>query len=620
MGKDSLIQAVEQYVRRRPTTGLEEYETKKFLDLAWLHALVLCDVARDVGGCNPLPTVRSISALTPLDYLSVFQSIHDAYLHHFQSGDVGEWLLAGGNIANVPKTLASFVTECVRGSNNPTDAVRRIMQIADFPLRIDLSGATSVISDLLEINATREHVPSAKLIDIARSYIDSEFIRVFVDNCIPSHGNGSVAFATPNGSRTRLLSLREKDEMLDTCCLKRMFHGTILEDAFSHYPNVMTMRDICPSQVLSVPKTWRKQRIVAIEDVTRMYAQQTVRSGLYAAIEHTFGRHVNFSRADLNADLARYGSMIHGTFATIDLSSASDSIGTTFVQHLFQSTPLWPVLDAVRTLAFETEEHRCYQSRIFATMGNAVCFPILTLVLCLICIEAGAEPTSCDFRVYGDDIVLPDSLVPNLYDLLAKYGFSVNSDKSYTSANAPFRESCGGEYFLGEDVSPVRISRKFAGLESRTWDNVIALIDLFNRSYDIMPFLRNELARVISNNFTLSFPFSPSGAVGLRSIDPKSAMSQYQRYWNVDYQRGEYEVQYFRRISRSQRREQSISLAEWLSRANNRDDSKTDVIIENPVITSAALSSGRAILEKHVYSLDMQQINHARKRYRSRKK
>lgn len=285
--------------------GIDADEQKKFLDLARLHASLILDVTTDVADAVRLAAINSASRLLPLEYLSVFQKLDDILIEWLHSRPDLEVFLRQLDIARIPKSIKTLVIRCLSVGSNPADVIRRIRQISAFPLRINLRGAESCIDKLLEINSTRKFVPSSRLIDIVERTVTIDFLATFVDNIAPRHGNGSVAYVASNGHvKSSLLSLRQKDDLLDTSWLKSTFAGTILSDSFRHYPESTIQRPISPSKVMSVPKTWKKQRIVAIEDVTRMYGEQAVRGGLYAALKRAFPGHIDFSNASANQDMA----------------------------------------------------------------------------------------------------------------------------------------------------------------------------------------------------------------------------------------------------------------------------------------------------------------------------
>jgi hypothetical protein len=65
------------------------------------------------------------------------------------------------------------------------------------------------------------------------------------------------------------------------------------------------------------------------------------------------------------------------------------------------------------------------------------------------------------FVVYGDDIICHYSISEALLQLLKLLGFTPNSKKSFTTKDFLYRESCGGEYYKGLDMSPFYWPRGF---------------------------------------------------------------------------------------------------------------------------------------------------------------
>jgi hypothetical protein len=125
-------------------------------------------------------------------------------------------------------------------------------------------------------------------------------------------------------------------------------------------------------------------------------------------------------------------------------------------------------------------------------MGSALCFPFEAMVFLTI-IFLGIERdlrTSLDrrtiksfigkVRVYGDDLIIPVEHVHTVLELLEAYGFLVNSSKSFWTGR--FRESCGKEYYDGEDVSIVRVRQMFPTTQQDA-SEVISLVSLRNQLY-----------------------------------------------------------------------------------------------------------------------------------------
>jgi hypothetical protein len=128
----------------------------------------------------------------------------------------------------------------------------------------------------------------------------------------------------------------------------------------------------------------------------------------------------------------------------------------------------------------------------FASMGSALCFPIEAMVFTTIIFLALERKANTRFtrrdilsfrgqvRVYGDDIVVPVDCVDSVITLLEAFGLKVNRDKSFW--NGKFRESCGGDYYDGEWVTPVRVRRFFPQSQKQA-EEVVSLVSLRNQLY-----------------------------------------------------------------------------------------------------------------------------------------
>jgi hypothetical protein len=166
----------------------------------------------------------------------------------------------------------------------------------------------------------------------------------------------------------------------------------------------------------------------------------------------------------VNRSLAERGS-VDGSLATVDLSSASDTVAYALVMSLLP--PDWfDLLDRFRSERVE------YQGVVielekFSSMGNAYTFELeslifyaLSLSVCEFLDIAGGPifengrllSRRWPISVYGDDIIVPTSAIELLYATLKWCGFTVNTAKSYHVGG--FRESCGADWMFGFDVRP----------------------------------------------------------------------------------------------------------------------------------------------------------------------
>jgi hypothetical protein len=223
------------------------------------------------------------------------------------------------------------------------------------------------------------------------------------------------------------------------------------------------------ARVVFVPKDSRGPRLISTEPREFMYIQQGLMDQLYNAIGSfpMVKAQLDCRDQTRNQRLARWGSAT-GSVATLDLKEASDRVSLDLVRRLFPSE--WvKCLEACRSTATRLPDGRVVPFRKFAPMGSAVCFPVEAICFWAIAHAAtmlsdksidnvfSNAPLGLEFNqlsVFGDDIIVPTDHVEYVIGALEAVGLKVNRDKSYTSG--PFRESCGADFLLGEDVSYVK--------------------------------------------------------------------------------------------------------------------------------------------------------------------
>lgn len=207
-------------------------------------------------------------------------------------------------------------------------------------------------------------------------------------------------------------------------------------------------------------------RFIATEPLCNAMAQQ----GLAAILEKYLRKWgVILSTQERNQMLARIASRLGfhpNGFATIDLSAASDTIVDELVRYLLP--PGWyELLNAARTTSVTLDKEPIDGYASFVTMGNATTFPLQCLIFTALT-RAAISLSHCDdrrYRVYGDDIIVPLSASAILIEALNFCGFKVNQEKSFITGF--FRESCGGDYLLGEDVRPVFLRESLNHMSTR---------------------------------------------------------------------------------------------------------------------------------------------------------
>lgn len=261
-----------------------------------------------------------------------------------------------------------------------------------------------------------------------------------------------------------------------------------------HYPSDLLPPDQeRPVRVVFVPKTPKTPRVIAIEPTCMQYMQQGLRIELQRLLEedNRAGSFVGFTDQEPNREFARKGSL-DGSVATLDLSEASDRVLNCVVEAILKPWPsLAGAVQACRSTTAQLPSGRVIPLKKFASMGSALCFPMEEIVFLAIIfhwwhVRTGKPVPSLiresrgKVRVYGDDIVVPSHMVPATLEALNHYGLKVNTSKSFW--NGKFRESCGGDFFMGEWVTPIRATKLLPESRSQQ-DSIISTMELSNRLY-----------------------------------------------------------------------------------------------------------------------------------------
>ena len=114
--------------------------------------------------------------------------------------------------------------------------------------------------------------------------------------------------------------------------------------------------------------------------------------------------------------------------------------------------------------------------------------------------------------MYGDDIIVPSNASADAVAVLRAFGFTPNARKTFTTGS--FRESCGGDYFMGYDVRSVYITTEPS--------NPIEWFSLHNRVRRKWPEAVHCLKAIVDNIPLQSRYFGPEwlGDVVLHSRNP----------------------------------------------------------------------------------------------------
>nr|UJQ85397.1 MAG: hypothetical protein 3 [Leviviridae sp.] len=299
---------------------------------------------------------------------------------------------------------------------------------------------------------------------------------------VPRHGPGATADGLRGNAKFDVSSWPER--------LERVFpYGDYALPSWRFYDQLDRVQFLepgaeVPVKVTPVPKTDKTPRIIAEEPTAVQYAQQALCHEIIDGLEHgaelppsnggkdsALGRFfVGFEDQESNRILALEGSL-YGEVATLDLSEASDRVLNEHVLLLFERFPrLSEAIQATRSTKARVPGHGVIPLSKFSSMGSALCFPVEAMVFTTIVLMAISYERSTPMdrafiysmrgqvRVYGDDIIVPVDCVHRVIQFLEAYGLKVNRDKSFW--NGKFRESCGGDFYDGEWVTPIRLRQE----------------------------------------------------------------------------------------------------------------------------------------------------------------
>lgn len=216
------------------------------------------------------------------------------------------------------------------------------------------------------------------------------------------------------------------------------------------------VRIVPGSRLTTVLKNEISVRTIAIEGSGNMAFQLAGGRVIESALRD-IGLDIRHQQ-DLNILLARRGSL-DGSLFTMDLKSASDRILRPLVRILWPSE-WYTFFERFRSPVAELPDGTLLELEMMSTMGNGYTFPLMTLTLLALVYANRLVNHNGPFRyidwrvtaVFGDDIIAPTDEYSTLFAQLVAAGFLVNHEKSYSTGL--FRESCGGDYYAGKDVTP----------------------------------------------------------------------------------------------------------------------------------------------------------------------
>lgn len=411
-----------------------------------------------------------------------------------------------GKRGNLPALLAGFFkrvfNEDTSLANEPCiDAIRAIRQVTRPFKKVELpcSGARVaagyrryVDNDESLANPVSYPASIRRIAGYLWTDLDVLAERIY---CSPGiFGTGATAERSRFNERHHVRSWPERAESY----FPLAFHSSHREDDVEAFNSI----DVHPPErerpvrVVQVPKTLKGPRTISVEPSYMMLMQQSVAKPLMDYLESDqFGMYsIRFADQAVNRELARDGS-VSGSLATIDLSDASDLVSQDLVAHLFEgSAPTFlAMIEACRSTRAKLPDGSVRTLKKFASMGSALCFPIEAMVFFTVVLSAmvdlSGKPVSkrllrslsARVAVYGDDIIVPTETASTVIEYLEACGLRVNRDKSFYTGH--FRESCGGDYFQGHDITPVYLRQWDDSGNSRDASLIASWVSFSNQLY-----------------------------------------------------------------------------------------------------------------------------------------
>jgi hypothetical protein len=301
-----------------------------------------------------------------------------------------------------------------------------------------------------------------------------------------------------------------------------------------------------------VPKTRAISRTICSEPTLNMYFQQGLGASIEDRLREVYSIDLS-TQPDLNRVMASHWDCRAGcTFATIDLASASDTISLRLLNDIMPRAFLG-YLKLFRSPFVTLPGGESTELFMVSSMGNGFTFPLQTaLFSCMVdavhrCRDTRlvrnkrklnrngtVSLTHGNFGVFGDDIIVSNVLFADTCYLLQRCGFQVNEQKSFNQG--VFRESCGSDYWCGQNVRGVYV-KSLLTVQLRY--SLLNRLIRWSAEHNIsLPLTIGQLADSVPKLFVPAWESDDSGIKTSRSFirtlprDPCTQSVQYRRWVN----------------------------------------------------------------------------------------
>lgn len=263
--------------------------------------------------------------------------------------------------------------------------------------------------------------------------------------------------------------------------MKYSFHGIERDPRLP----VFTCQPTC------VPKNYKTPRIICPEPAFAASNKQGILRAMRDCLANApAGMQIFDDSAQWHNQMLAFLGARDGNYATVDKSSASDSISAALMARVLPDD-VWNAIWPYYISWFDSGNGNYIHKDMFASSGDPICF--FSEGCLFSALEMVAEDLVDTFegkrfsvkkaytgRVFGDDIATETRVYQTYCDLAELLGFVVNREKSYGSG--PFRESCGEDYYFGMNVSARYWPRR--EIELGKPESIESIISLQHRLYN----------------------------------------------------------------------------------------------------------------------------------------
>ena len=171
------------------------------------------------------------------------------------------------------------------------------------------------------------------------------------------------------------------------------------------FPEGSPEYDIVPgNSITTVPKSSKTDRVIAIEPLLNMFVQK----GIGGMIRRRLKRvGIDLDSQKRNQELAKLGSLSK-TLATIDLSSASDTISLGLVEWLVPADWVLAMKICRSPIGTLPSGERIRYQKI-SSRGNGFTFELESMIFYALtrAVAESMDESVRDIAVFGDDIIAP---------------------------------------------------------------------------------------------------------------------------------------------------------------------------------------------------------------------